>query len=143
MPDASSELKDENNGRNDASCSYRVNHVTPDVKRTAKNKMLKRWPTDRDLNSFFSCSIAGSDLHLHDFLVRRYHFVAHLQEHLEFQLGSLRRDRHRVQFVTAARQKRVHRMLCRVLAPLYAPDVGLQHRLKIAARLGRCCERGC
>ena len=40
-----------------------------------------------------------SDLHAHDFLIRRNHFVADLHEHVELQIGALRGQNSGVQFV--------------------------------------------
>src|ERR1700682_3387195 len=88
MPDASSGLSEENSGRKDPSCCWRVNHETPEVIRSTHIKMLQRCATESDLYSFLSCSILGggsiaaarnSHLHLHHFLICRYHLVANLQ----------------------------------------------------------------
>src|SRR4051794_33837541 len=115
MPAASSGLREENKGRNDASCCWRVNHDTPLASSRPQIRMLQRCLTERDLYSFFSWSILGrgsiahrqSDLHLHYFLIGRDHFVSDLQEHFKFQLRALRRESDGVQFVGAAGKKAV------------------------------------
>src|SRR5580658_2104598 len=108
--------------------------------------MLASWRGVSDAKSFLAWSIFlayartsgfdASDLHPHDLLVGRNGLVPHLQHQIELQVRALGRQRYRMQFLVAAAQEILDRLIGLRLGLLDGCDHSLQHGLKRARATG-------